>query len=967
MMSDFAVGQRWLSENETELGLGIIERVDHRLVSVFFPATEEQRTYASDNAPLARMTYAAGEKIETQHGDWLTVEKVEPHNGTLVYMVKASEDSEQLIPLPETQVNHYLKLDQASDRLFSGQIDSRKWFELRYSAMKAKEKQQSSKIMGLQGPRVDLIGHQLHIASEVGNRFAPRVLLSDEVGLGKTIEAGMIIHQQLLSQRAQRVLIVVPQSLIHQWFVEMVRRFNLHFSIFDQSRIEALTQFDETELMEMGLDEEADVSSLELENPYLSEQLVLCSTEFMAQCDINSMATGEWDLLIVDEAHHLEWHPENPSNEYERIEKVAKSTPGLLLLSATPEQLGQDGHFARLRLLDPNRFFDLNTFVSEQKDYQPIAELITELDENETWSNALKAKAATFITDCEISECNKKTILTELLDRNGTGRVIYRNTRKNISGFPKRILIAHPVGQCPEYEVAGFDLPGLVLEAQTDEAVLQLIHPESQFEDGNWCEFDPRIDWLKEFLKSHRQEKVVIICANKDTAINLDLHCRFKLGINCCTFHEDLDLISRDRAAAHFADMEDGAQAMFCSEIGSEGRNFQFSHHLVLMDLPLNPDLLEQRIGRLDRIGQTEDIKIHVPYMQNTSQQILFDWYELGMHAFEKTNAAGGKVFNLTRELLVESLMDASNNQLSDQLISTTAKLTKQINRDLEQGKDRLLELSSFDQQNADSLISLVQQMDEKSPQVFMQKTWDRFGVDFEGHSDKAYVIRPGNHMYIGAFPGLLEEGITATYDRKTALSRDDMQFLTWEHPMITGAVDLVLGENKGNASVCILENKAIKTGTLLIETLYKLECIAPKYLQAQRFLPYQCFRLLTDINGSDLAAKVGHAGLSSQCSKLDKKNARLVLKSEEKTLRSILAKTDILADKQANEVLSNVVDKMQHAQQEELNRLTSLKKKNPNIREEEIQFVKKQTQLLTKYLQETHLQLEAIRVIVAV
>ena len=103
-MTNFAVGQRWLSENETELGLGIIERVDHRLVSVYFPATEEQRTYASDNAPLARISYAAGDKIETRHGDWLTVEKVEPHNGTLVYMVKASEDSDQLVPLPETQM-----------------------------------------------------------------------------------------------------------------------------------------------------------------------------------------------------------------------------------------------------------------------------------------------------------------------------------------------------------------------------------------------------------------------------------------------------------------------------------------------------------------------------------------------------------------------------------------------------------------------------------------------------------------------------------------------------------------------------------------------------------------------------------------------------------------------------------------------------------------------------------------------
>lgn len=961
-MSEFAIGQRWLSENETELGLGIIERLDHRLVTIYFPATEEQRTYASDNAPISRMVFEAGDTIETQHGDSLIVQEVVPHNGTLVYMVKPDPASEQLVPIPETQLNHFLDLDRATDRLFSGQIDSLKWFELRYSAMKAKEKQQSSQIIGLQGPRVDLIGHQLHIASEVGNRFSPRVLLSDEVGLGKTIEAGMIIHQQLISQRAQRVLIIVPQTLIHQWFVEMVRRFNLHFNIFDQSRIDSLVDIDPSEFEEMGLEDSIEIDSIEMENPYLSEQLVLCSTEFMAKCDINSMASAEWDLLIVDEAHHLEWHPESPSNEYQRIEKVANHTAGLLLLSATPEQLGQDGHFARLRLLDPDRFYDLAAFIEEQKQYQPIADLISALEKNDTWSDKLKKDAAHYINDCEINEENRQVILNELLDRNGTGRVIYRNTRKNIKGFPNRILAEHPLESSPEYQAMQLDLP-----EQINAAVQQLIHPETQLEDPSWCEFDPRVKWLKDFLKSHRSEKIVIICANKDTAINLDLHCRFKLGINCCTFHEDLDLISRDRAAAHFADIEDGAQAMFCSEIGSEGRNFQFSHHLVLMDLPLNPDLLEQRIGRLDRIGQTEDINIHVPFMKNTAQHVLFDWYHKGMQAFEKTNAAGGKIFAETKTQLMEAILSSSDKKLHQQLLDRTASLALAINDDLEKGKDKLLELSSFNPENANRIIELVKEMDEKSPQVFMQKTWNRFGVDFEDHSDKAYVVRPGDHMYVGAFPGLSEDGITATFDRATALSRDDMHYLTWEHPMISGSIDLILGENKGNASVCILKNKAIKAGTLLVETLYKLECIAPKYLQAQRFLPYQCFRFLTDVNGSDLAPKVNHAALSKQCEKLDKRNARLVLKSEEKVLKSILEKADKLAHHQADEVLNNVVEKMQQEQTEEFSRLTSLKKKNPSIRDEELAFIKQQTKLLKKYLGDTQLQLEAVRIIVAV
>ena len=105
-------------------------------------------------------------------------------------------------------------------------------------------------------------------------------------------------------------------------------------------------------------------------------------------------------------------------------------------------------------------------------------------------------------------------------------------------------------------------------------------------------------------------------------------YLQLKVGIRCAAFYEGLSIIERDRAAAYFADTEGGAQVLVCSEIGSEGRNFQFAHHLVLFDLPLNPDLLEQRIGRLDRIGQTEIINIHVPYLEQSAQAVLFNWFD---------------------------------------------------------------------------------------------------------------------------------------------------------------------------------------------------------------------------------------------------------------------------------------------------------------------------------------------------
>ena len=134
------------------------------------------------------------------------------------------------------------------------------------------------------------------------------------------------------------MLIVVPESLQHQWLVEMLRRFNLKFAIFDDERLTEAT---------------ADGG-----NPFETEQLVLLSLDFLTRkkAAFEAAAETHWDLLVVDEAHHLTWSEAAASTEYQRIETLAQDTPGVILLTATPDQLGHQSHFARLRLLDPNRF-----------------------------------------------------------------------------------------------------------------------------------------------------------------------------------------------------------------------------------------------------------------------------------------------------------------------------------------------------------------------------------------------------------------------------------------------------------------------------------------------------------------------------------------------------------------------------------------------------------------------------------
>ena len=256
-MNTFAIGQRWISEPEPELGLGTVMETGDGRVQMLYPATGEVRVYTAENAPLRRVTFRVGESIEDHEGNNRTIESIDEVDSVLTYRGTDWE-------LPEAQLNDRLSVHGPMDRLRGGHVDDAALFALRRNALEMMHHWRQSPVRGFVGGRIDLIPHQLYIAKEVGDRLAPRVLLADEVGLGKTIEAGLILHRLLVTGRAKRVLILVPDSLVHQWFVELLRKFNLWAHIFDEERCAAI---------EKGLPDE---------NPFLDDQLVLCSIDFLA-------------------------------------------------------------------------------------------------------------------------------------------------------------------------------------------------------------------------------------------------------------------------------------------------------------------------------------------------------------------------------------------------------------------------------------------------------------------------------------------------------------------------------------------------------------------------------------------------------------------------------------------------------------------------------------------------------------
>ncbi|GIB61873.1 RNA polymerase associated protein RapA [Vibrio cholerae] len=611
----FALGQRWISDTESDLGLGTVVALDARTVTLMFAASEENRVYARSDAPVTRVIFNVGDVVDSQQGWSLQVEQVVEDQGVYTYLGTRVDTEESGVALREIFLSNQIRFNKPQDKLFAGQIDRMDNFVLRYRALANQYQQHKSPMRGLCGMRAGLIPHQLYIAHEVGRRHAPRVLLADEVGLGKTIEAGMIIHQQVLTGRAERILIVVPETLQHQWLVEMMRRFNLHFSIFDEERcVEAFSEAD---------------------NPFETQQYVLCSLDFLRKSRqrFEQALEAEWDLLVVDEAHHLEWHPEKPSREYQVIEALAEQTPGVLLLTATPEQLGRESHFARLRLLDADRFYDYEAFVKEEEQYAPVADAVTALFSGEKLSDEAKNKITELLSEQDVEPLFKaleshasedeiasarQELIDNLMDRHGTGRVLFRNTRAAIKGFPVRNVHLLPL-EIPSQYTTSMRVAGMLGGKLTPEArAMKMLYPEEIFQEfegdeSSWWQFDSRVNWLLEKVKAKRSEKILVIASRASTALQLEQALREREGIRATVFHEGMSIIERDKAAAYFAQEEGGAQVLICSEIGSEGRNFQFANQLVMFDLPFNPDLLEQRIGRLDRIGQKRDIDVYVP------------------------------------------------------------------------------------------------------------------------------------------------------------------------------------------------------------------------------------------------------------------------------------------------------------------------------------------------------------------
>tara|TARA_B100001059_G_scaffold218195_1_gene238154 strand:- start:7937 stop:10618 length:2682 start_codon:yes stop_codon:yes gene_type:complete len=888
MREKIVAGQRWVSTSEPELGLGVLLESQGNRVVILFTTANEKRMFAVDSAPILRVRFKVGDEILIHTGETMIIDRVEDKDGLLIY-----HQGDQSVS--EGELDDSISFSKPDDRLLGGQVDDLRTFNLRIESLFRSSKIRKSPVRGFLGGRVDLIPHQIAIAREVSSRLAPRVLLADEVGLGKTIEACLILHRLHLTGRADRVLILLPEPLVHQWFVELLRRFNLLFAIFDEERCQSISG----------------------ENPFLENQLILCSQDFLLDHPerIPQAIGAGWDLLIVDEAHHLEWSPEESSDGYCLVQALALETASVLLLTATPQQLGAEGHFARLQLLDPHRYNDLEAFLRESDYYELVADAIDLIQEGGEPDVQRFVDRSPRITEGLASldkEGARERVVRDLLDSFGTGRVMFRNTRKQLRGFPKRK--AH-------------------LVALEGEEV-----------------FVAKVNWLVRFLEEHPEEKILLIGKSLDLVEDLMEALLDRVNMKIAHFHEELTLLQRDRNAAYFSE-ENGADLLICSEIGSEGRNFQFAHHLVLFDLPENPELLEQRIGRLDRIGQTETINIHVPYVKGDAGERYARWYQEGLNAFEK-NLQGA-------QLLVKKLQQIKADTLP-RFIEESKKLREETEVQMERGPDRLLALTSKGGGEIEKVLEELDRWDgDREFEDWILRLFDHFGLEVEELDGRDYLLKQGN-VITDAFPDLAEDGMAVTFDRSRALIREEIGLMTADHPMVRNSIDLLLSAEAGNSAFGVWE--APGTTSVILEAFYIVECVAPASLQTDHYLPAVPLRVAIDYQGKDMTSDA-----SLMKAILRRGNHRKLLEQPKVTgemIPEMLKTLDSLAGQRRVAIVTKSLELMQSSFDQEKERLEDLAQLNPLVGKEELLEIENHREALKAALGGARLRLDSLRLI---
>ncbi len=816
-MSAFVPGMKVKYLPQPEWGVGHLVSLEEggARAMVLFPGRDggEPLTVSTRGGALQHATLDPGVVIKTFKTGLtgVVLREEEGGRGLKRYAVKLEGRAEET-ELPETEFKALPPKPDLLTMLKDGRASDAKNFLLRRQALQLDDERRNDALGALLASRVMVKPHQVGVVQRVLSGRRPRFVLADEVGLGKTIEAGMIFSALRLSGLARRVLVVAPSHLTVQWLVELFHKFNHLFTLMDSERYE------------QSLDEQPTVS------PWARFNFVITSLELLQRSEQYRQEAGDrkahWDLVIIDEAHHLKGE-----KAYEAAQALARNTWGLLLLTATPMQLDPGEYQALLSLIDPLTAPTAKEFEARLARQEELSQAVRALFAGKSTKAAVKALAARFADDEALQDIDDPDeMLVHLAETYSLSDRLIRNRRAVVGGFSQRKLHVHPVALSAEElkardaalaqlgkdgSVRGAALANLVrrlesspaaflaaLKANKALAGVKLTLPDK---DAKFVVF---VKVLKGLWAKEPRAKVLVFTEARDTLESLQAKLRAE-HVEALAYHGEIALAERDRQVARFRD-PDGPKVLLSTEVGGEGRNFQFAHHLVNYDLPWSPATMEQRIGRLDRIGQTQTVDIHVFEAAGTFSADVLQVLRDAVGVFGETVGGLDAVLEEVEPRLTELALaePKARAKYVKALGETVAAAREQVKR----AYDPLLDLRSFDKVEVKGLVershertgmdadddetldeglwSIARDLDERLEECVTELA-DRIGIKVDQDQEvDAFqcAFHFGHTLNVEALPGYditEERTVLGTFWRDTAVEQEEIEYFATGHPLV--------------------------------------------------------------------------------------------------------------------------------------------------------------------------------------
>jgi ATP-dependent helicase HepA len=558
----WAPGDHLTHRFNPELGIGRVTAIDGRTLVVEFPRATSTLRLAAGTDALLRVDLSPGRPVRVAATREETTVAARLPDGRLRLANGREEEAHRLWPL---------ELERALlDRLTLGDLDDAGDFLIRLDILHLRRVREADGLGSFLGGRVRLFPHQLHVAERATTTDPVRWLLADEVGLGKTIEACLILNRLVHTRRVERCLVVAPASLTVQWLGELWRKYHQVFTLLDEKRL---------------ADVERDFGAGF--NPFdLHRRAVIALETLTADPQLTAQAVAAGiDLLVVDEAQRLRRPPRHPGEPpWRAVAPIAALGRHVLLLSATPLEDDAHGFFRLLQLLRPEEFPEDIGFEARLASGTPLPPCTSSTRRVDI--GGLPPRVGTPIVIDDPVRWRLREAVEDTLRRAAAANPVARQRKGD------RIRRALASGAALA-AVLGPDEPALREQAQAMDAS------------------DPRLEWLLAQAPRWRdaREKTLVFVAHRETLEMLRTALSHRGQLATGAFHEELPPSRRDLEVARFREAA-GPSLLVSTEAGGEGRNFEFCRRLVLFDLPWKPSVVEQRIGRLDRIGRRHPVEI---------------------------------------------------------------------------------------------------------------------------------------------------------------------------------------------------------------------------------------------------------------------------------------------------------------------------------------------------------------------